>query len=454
MLRDADRDDKQSEHRRSKLMDTGIAYKALDMARESGADAARVVLAEGSSSTISLLNCETDTLRSSISSALNINLFVNGRYGTFSTNRLETSEVKAFIRDAVETTSLLAPDEFRTLPDPSICYDGKGFDLDLLDKDFNAITPEQKMAFISELASETPLSDPRLISVENEFEDEFQSEIVLDTNGLEVTDTQSFFSVSTECTVRGEDGIRPQGYWVDGSLKFSSLKKGAGAEAFGRALAMLGARKIKSGRYPVVLENVCAGSLVSTLLRALSGSSLQQRNSFLNDSLGRKVFPSTMNLCDRPHIPGMPGSTWYDAEGIATADMDIIKEGVVNTYFLGTYFARKMGLPVTVQAPSAPCFPINDGLDCRGQMRKTGRGILITGFNGGNCNGLTGDFSYGVEGFLFENGEMVHPIKEMNFSGNMLKLWNSLTLIGNDPLTYTRRQIPSLSFSEGEFSGL
>jgi len=435
-------------------MNTDIAYKALEMAREAGADAARVVLAEGCSSTISLLNGETDTLRSSISSALNVNIFANGRYGVFSTNRMEPSEVRAFIKDAVETTLLLAPDEFRALPDRSVCYDGKGFDLDLLDKGYDTITPEQKMKFISEIASETPLSDDRLISVENEFEDEFQSEIVLDTNGLEVTDTQSFFSVSTECTVRGEDGIRPQGYWVDGSLKFASLKKGCGARAFDRTVAMLGARKIKSGRYPVVLENVCAGSLVATLIKALSGSSLQQRNSFLNDSLGRKLFPETMTLCDRPHIPGMPGSTWYDAEGIATADTDIIREGVVSTYFLGTYYARKMGLPVTVQAPSAPCFPVNSAMDCRGLMHEMGHGILITGFNGGNCNGLTGDFSYGVEGFLFRNGKIVHPIKEMNFSGNMLKLWNHLALTGNDPLDYTRRQIPSLAFAEGEFSGL
>lgn len=435
-------------------MNTDIAYKALEMTREAGADAARVVLAEGCTSTITLLNSEIDTLSSSISSALNINIFTNGRYGSFSTNRLEPSQVRNFIKNAVETTSLLSPDEFRVLPDPALCYDGRGFDLDLLDKGYEDITPERKMEFISEIASETPDSDPRLISVDNEFEDEYQSEIVLDTNGLEVTDTQTFFSVSTECTVSGEDGIRPQGYWVDGSPKFSSLHKGCGTRAYDRTQAMLGARKIKSGRYPVILENVCAGSLISTLIKALSGASLQQRNSFLNDSLGKKLFPSSMTLCDRPHIPGMPGSTWYDAEGLATSDLDIIKEGVVSTYFLGTYYAGKMGLPVTVQAPSAPCFPINDGMDCRGIMHEMGRGILITGFNGGNCNGVTGDFSYGVEGFLFENGETVHPIKEMNFSGNMLKLWNTLALIGNDPLNYTRRQIPSLSFSEGEFSGL
>ncbi|MBQ0006767.1 MAG: TldD/PmbA family protein, partial [Alistipes sp.] len=258
----------------------------------------------------------------------------------------------------------------------------------------------------------------------------------------------------TECTVRDEGDLRPQNWWCDGSISFYGLKHDCGAMALSRTLEMTGARKLPSGYYDVVFENSCARSIVSTLINALYGSALQQRNSFLTDSIGKKLFPQKMSLCDRPHVPGMAGSTWYDAEGIATADMDIIKDGEVCTYFLGTYYALKMGMEVTVQSPSAVRFTKDDGTDCRGLMRQVGKGILVTGFNGGNCNPITGDFSYGVEGFLFENGEKVHPVKEMNFTGNMLRLWSRLLLTGNDPKDWTRWQIPSLAFGKCEFSGL
>lgn len=430
-----------------------IVYESLSMAQQEGALAARATLVEGCSTTISLLNGETDTMQSATNRALHLNIFTDGRYGVFTTNRLDTDEVRTFIANAVKATRLLVPDECRTLPDRSICYDGKGEDLRLVDERYFDITPEEKIDYLKKVAAQIP-ADSRLISTENQYEDFWTSETVTDTNGLDVSDTQTFFSASTECTVRGEGDVRPQNWWTDGSIRFSELGQNNGAMALRRSIDMIGAEKIASGHYDAVLENTCARSLVSTLMEALGGSALQQRNSFLVDSLGKKLFPEGMTLCDRPHIPGMTGSTWYDSEGIATADRDIIAGGKVCTYFLGTYYARKMALPVTVQSPSACRFLGVSDLDCSGMMRTLGRGIFITGFNGGNCNSLTGDFSYGVEGFLFENGEKVHPIKEMNFSGNMMNLWANLLLVGNDPKSYTRWQIPSLAFSRCEFSGL
>jgi len=434
-------------------IDRNIAYESLAMARKEGAQAARATLAGGCSTTITLLNGEIDTMKSATNQALHLNIFADGRYGVFTTNRLDPDDVKKFITNAVKATRLLVPDECRVLPDKSICYDGKGFDLHLEDKTYFDITPQQKIEYIREVSSRTP-ADSRLISTENQYDDTWISETVTDTDGLDVSDTLTQFSASTECTVRDEGDIRPQNWWSEECISFDRLGTDNGRIALQRTLDMTGARKIASGRYDTVLENTCARSLVYTLMDALSGSSLQQRNSFLLDSLGKKLFPDFMTLVDRPHIPWMSGSSWYDGEGIATADRDIISEGRVSTYFLGTYYARKMGMPVTTQSPSACRFLNDSGLDREGLMRNTGRGILITGFNGGNCNPATGDFSYGVEGFFFENGKRVHPIKEMNFSGNMLALWANLIMIGNDPRPGSRWQIPSLAFEKCEFSGL
>jgi len=430
-----------------------IAYEALSMIQKEGAQAARATLVQGCSTSITLLNGEIDTMQNATNRALHLNIFADGRYGVFTTNRLDADEVRKFISNAVKATKLLVPDECRVLPDRSICYDGKGKDLQLSDSGYFSITPQQKIDFLKEVSQRTG-ADDRLISTENQYEDEWTTELVTDTEGLDITESQSFFSSSTECTVRDREDIRPQNWWTDGSILFDSLSSTSGEKALCRTLDMIGAKKITSGKYDTVLENTCARSLVSTLMEALNGSALQQRNSFLNDSLGKQLFPAGMTICDRPHIPGMTGSTWYDAEGIATADRNIITEGRVDTYFLGTYYARKMGMPVTTQSPAACRFLNDSGLDCAALMRRIGRGILITGFNGGNCNPLTGDFSYGVEGFLFENGEKIHPIKEMNFSGNMMSLWAQLRMVGNDPRHHARWQIPSLAFGGCSFSGI
>ena len=140
--------------------------------------------------------------------------------------------------------------------------------------------------------------------------------------------------------------------------------------------------------------------------------------------------------------------------------MNIIEQGTINTYFLPTYYANKMETAPTVEGPSVPRITAGSpdgssaGLTLEQMIGQMNDGILITGFNGGNCNGTTGDFSYGIEGFRIENGEIRFPVKEMNITGNIVSLWNNLSLAGNDPRKCSRWQIPSLAFGEVDFSGL
>lgn len=434
-------------------MNKTIANKALEMAIRAGADSVRILLSEGSSSSISILNGSVDKLQRSSALSLGITLFLDGRFGVFYTNRIDEVVLSDFINNCIASVKFLSPDDCRILPDRSLCYDGKGKDLKQYDLSFDKIPTEKKKEFIMKIASEVDMRDKRIISAESVYEDCADEEYLIDSHGFEATDRQTIFGVSNECSINGDNGSKPQNMWFDTSMFFDTLSYGCGAKSFQRTLQMLGAKKIKSGKYSVVLENTISSKVVAPIIGALSGPSIQQNNSFLLDTLGKKIFPESLTFSEEPHIIGAQGSRYYDSEGLATRPLDIIREGVVETYFLSTYYARKLNMEPTIETPCAPCFKINSGVSMETILQSVDTGILVTGFNGGNCNGATGDFSYGIEGFYFEKGSIVHPIREMNMTGNILSLWKNILFIGNDPRKCVRWQIPTLAFGGVDFSG-
>lgn len=435
-------------------MNKEIAQKALETALSCGASDCRVSLSESTQTSISYLNGEIEKLQESTSAALGIAIFTEGRYGVFSTNRMDPDGLKPFLRRCIESCRLLAPDKCRTLPDPSLYYRGGKPDLGQCDPAFRTIPFSTKTGILEATDAEVDKSDPRLISTACDWDDFLRSDYTIDSAGLEVHSTSTFYSISCECTVRGHGEARPQNNWSEGSLFFDRLRRGCGRTAYERTVPMTEARKISSGKYNIVLENTVSARAVFALIAALNGSALQQKNSFLLDSLGKRLFPENLHIADNPLIPGRTGSGYYDSEGVATCFRDIIKDGKVATYFLSTYFANKLGMPRTSEDAFAVCFPENSGIGQDGILQRTGRGILITGFNGGNSNPVTGDFSYGIEGWYFENGQRQFPVKEMNLTGNFLDLWKKNLFIGNDPIDFMQWQIPTLAFEGADISGI
>ena len=230
------------------------------------------------------------------------------------------------------------------------------------------------------------------------------------------------------------------------------IKSGIGTKALERVLKKLGQRKAASGKYTMIVDPMNAGQLLSPLLSALYGSALQQKSSFLLNKLNTKVGSDKLNLMDEPHLIGARGARYFDNECVATERRPIFENGTLKTYFIDTYNSKKMGVEPTISSPSLLILqPGNKDLD--GLVADVQKGILVTGFNGGNSNKSTGDFSYGIEGFLIENGKLVQPVNEMNVTGNMITLWSSLVAVGNDPRLSSSWRIPSLVFEGVDFSG-
>lgn len=431
-----------------------IARWAMEFAQKSGAQACKVTIAAGSSSSFDILNEKLDKLQQSSENRMDISLYVDGRFGRISTNRINKTELKRFIQNGIDSVRYLAEDPARVLPDPSLYFKGKGGDLKLYDPKFDMLQPEEKIALAKNAVAEIYKTDNRIVSVSGGYGDGVEGVYMITSNGFEGEQLFSYYSVSASVSIKGEGDARPEDYWYDNANTWDELKKeDIGREALRRCLRKLGQQKMKSGRYAMLIGNRQVSRLLSPIIQSLYGSSLQQKNSFLIDKLNQKLFSDKLTITDDPHIVGARGAKWFDNEGVATKKRSVIEKGVLKTYYIDTYSAKKMDIPQTIANPSTLVFEL--GTKSFDQILAGMKsGIWVTGFNGGNSNPTTGDFSFGIEGFWIENGKTVKPISEMNITGNLITLFTQITEIGNDPNTRSSTQTPSILFDGVDFSGM
>lgn len=431
-----------------------IARWAMEYALRNGCQSARVSIVTADSNSFEYRNKQLDQLEQSSENKLYIELFVNGKYGSFSTNRLEQNELQSFIRQGIKSTDYMAQDNCRQLPNDERYYIPDGQDLQLFDPTLSALSPDIKLKLARQAIDEIYEADKRIISISSSYTDGQSAEYMLTSNGFEDENTGSWCSVSVSVTLKTDGDARAESYWYDSAIFWDDLiKNGIAKEALERTKRKIGQAKIETGTYDMLLDNTVSARLLSPLIGAMYGSALQQKNSFLLDKLDQKIVSGKLTVKDTPHLAKAFGARWYDGEGVATYNQAIIKDGILKTYFLDTYNALKMGVEPTIASPSI--INLEHGKRNFNQILKSVRkGIWVTGFNGGNTNSTTGDFSFGVEGFLVENGQVVRPISEMNITGNILLLWNTLKEVGNDPRTNSSWRIPSLLFEDVDFSGL
>ena len=439
-----------------------LTRQALRTAREAGAQNARATLNKSTEDLIATLNGEVDKVTHCEDRSLSLSLFVDGRYGSFSTNRLEKDSLREFIFKAAGITRLLAEDPCRHLPSPDRqCRTAvTGQEMQIFDPGVEDIRSEDRIASaLGAAAFGKGLDDGKswkLVSEEGEYSDAVYDMFVADTQGLECRHTETCLDYGVEVTIEDEDGEKYSGYWWDSAPDRAGFDASAcGAEALRRASSHIGSDAVQGGRYNMIVESDVASKMVSPILRALSGYSIQQNDSFLMDAIGKQVFPEGLTIMDCPHILGQTGSKLFDSEGVATEEAPIIDKGTVSRYFINTYMAEKLGMQPTVEEairPKVMPWP-RPGMSRQDLMDLCGSGILVTDFNGGNSNTATGDFSYGIEGFLFENGKIVKPVSEMLVTGNFRQLWQGLLGIADDARSCMSKLIPTLAFSNVDFNG-
>lgn len=458
-----------------------IARFCIDSALRHGASGARVSLTKSMIDSSMMLNGELDKVTHSADRSIYMYIYADGRYGTFSTNRLEKEELEDFIGKAISMVRMLGEDLCRTLPEAGrTAKDARtGLELDLYDATIAESGSDTRLERTERISIYKDLTRKweqdgyliadgtghkyHLISEECEYTESFEDNYVCDSQGFEGRHTETSFSTFCEMTIEDGEGNKYSGFWWDATPKFSELDlKGCSARALDKAVRQIGPKSRRGGRYRMVVDCNAASRLVSPLFTALNASSIQQKMSFMEDSFGKRIFPEGFTIMDMARTAGKAGSRLFDTEGVATKDAPVIEDGVVKQYFINTYMSNKMELEPTVEDISRPCvMPYMKGktlplaekdLSLEVIMKHCGSGVLVTGFNGGNCNPATGDFSFGVEGFAFSRGKITHPVREMLITGNMIELWNNLIAAGTDARSSARWQIPSLAFEGVSFS--
>ncbi len=407
---------------------------------------ARLALLRNVEEKLCVINGKVDKQERSESVSLAITLYIEGREGFFYTNVLDDDSLSRFVRQSIETTRLLAPDAARGLVSPERYYRGGGVDLRNCDRTLEHTPTQHKLTLAQQCNAEAYGVDSRVINVDTRYVDRTHEARYLTTNGFDASESSSRCTLTTLVSVQGEGDAKPMDGWGQTRLFLSDLPaQGIGQVALQRALRKIGQRSVPAGRYTMVVEGPVAGDLLQPVLSALGGQALQQHSSFLEGKLHQQVGSEKLHLIDNPHIPGTRGATYFDYDGAATSPRQVFDHGRLSTYFIDTPMSRKLHMPPTTQGPHHLILqPSDDSLD--EVLRQHHECILVTDFNGGNCNPVTGHFSYGIEGLLYRDGQLVQPISGMNITGNMLDLWHYLIHVANDADPYETDLIPSLVF--------
>ncbi len=430
-----------------------LAKWVMQTALDKGAREVSVNIFSGQSSSVEVRNEKIDKLEQANQAGMSVRLIVDRKYSVHSTNRLDNrNELSRFLEEAIAGTKYLSEDEHRSLPDPALYYRGGGPDLESFDSEFEKINPEEKIKKAFSIEKEILGKNNKIISVTASYSDGLASSVMITSNGFEGDTSNSYYGVSASVSVDGGDA-RPQSGWSDSSVFYKKLiSEGVANRALERAIRKIGQKKISSGKMTMIVENRLAGQLLRPLVSALSGSAIQQKNSFLVDSMDKQVGSDILKLVDDPFIPSGRGSKHFDNEGLALSKRTVFEKGILRSFYIDTYYGKKLGLAPT--SGSTSNVVLGAGKRSLEEIFSSiDRGILITGFNGGNTNGATGDFSYGIEGFLIEGGKEIQAVSEMNITGNMKDLWMSLVETGNDVYDKSSWRTPSLVFKDIDFSG-
>ncbi len=385
-----------------------IADKSVQMALDAGASAVMVSLDKAKTEIYALLDGEIDNIRQTGDRSLTFNIYADGKYGTFSTNRFEEDSLRDFLCKAVETVRMLVADPFRGLPDKKdLATDAvNGDEMGLCWYGYDSVTREEKLEMARRVSVFGEFSAPssdrnwRVVSEEVEYNNTLSDTYLTSSDGCRCRQTETSFEVSSQVTVEDNEGNKYTGLWWDYDVSPEKvLTSECGRKAVEMAVMQIAPVNADKGKYTMVVSRLVSGRLLQPVLNALSSLSVYQKSSFLVDALGKQVFSKGLNVVDMPLEKGKSGAILFETDGRACRNREIITDGVVKENFTSIYMSRKLGIPPTSSCPNRPVLQpfVSEELlggerggvsgDGLGGGRGTGLGVERSG---GHC-GVSGD---------------------------------------------------------------
>ena len=340
-----------------------IADKSVQMALDAGASAVMVSLDKAKTEIYALLDGEIDNIRQTGDRSLTFNIYADGKYGTFSTNRFEEDSLRDFLCKAVETVRMLVADPFRGLPDKKdLATDAvNGDEMGLCWYGYDSVSRDEKLEMARRVSVFGEFSAPssdrnwRVVSEEVEYNNTLSDTYLTSSDGCRCRQTETSFEVSSQVTVEDNDGNKYTGLWWDYDVSPEKvLTSECGRKAVEMAVMQIAPVNADKGKYTMVVSRLVSGRLLQPVLNALSSLSVYQKSSFLVDALGKQVFSKGLNVMDMPLEKGKSGAILFETDGRACRNREIISDGVVKENFTSIYMSRKLGIPPTSSCPNRP----------------------------------------------------------------------------------------------------
>jgi PmbA protein len=397
-----------------------------------------------------------ETIKEATTQSLWLNVYKNGKYAVQSTPDFRETTLDKFIAKACKNVDYIEKDPFRTLPPAKYIEGRKEIDLNIFDSTLGKMSPDDKHRIAREIEKSCiEHGGEKVVSVEAGVNASENENLVVASNGFSGSSKSTSIWMGASMSAQDEGDRKPSGYYWVGCRHLNDLPDTAevGIKAAERTLGLMGAKKLKTETLPIIVENRATSRLLGGFMAGLYGSNIQQERSFLHDKKGQVVASPKLTIMDDPYIEKGFGSRLFDSDGFPTKKRTWVKQGRVEEFLIDWYYSQKLQCEPTTGGTTNLTIEAGDkSLDQL--MKDVERGILVTGFIGGNSNSTTGDFSIGIIGQLFENGNPVQAIAEMNIADNHLEFWKKLEETGNDPWLYGSWVIPSLLFNDVVVAGV
>jgi PmbA protein len=434
---------------------TDLVSFALEEARRQGASQSEVDASVSRGLSVSVRLGEVDTVEYQRDRGLAVTVYFGKRKGSASTADLASSAVLETVGKACAIARYTAEDPYAGLIEP----EALARDIPDLDLDHPwDLSPERAIEIARDCEAAGLGVDPRIRNSEGGSVGSQRHSGVYG-NSLGFLAGYSSTSHSVSCSLIAEAGGEMQrDHWYTVARDAADLEDGArvGRIAGERALARLGARRLTTRKAPVAFTPDVARGLIGHFIGAIRGTSQYRKASFLLDAAGSQVFPAFLQMHERPHLPKGLASSPFDQEGAATRDRELIRDGVLDGYVLGSYSARRLGLKTTGNAGGIHNLIVaasDGGLDAEAFLARLDTGLLVTELMGQGVNGVTGDYSRGASGFWVERGAIQHPVHEVTIAGNLKRMYLDIAAVGSDTDARGTVRTPSLLVSEMTIAG-
>jgi PmbA protein len=432
---------------RNQKLETDLRELAQDIVRRAtagGASAAECVIREGDEFSTLVRLGQVETLKESGSKAIGVRVFFGQRAASTYSSDFSRAGLDRMVSSALELAKITSEDPFGGIPDASQLGSVKG-NLDLYSSDVYSLPGEERISYARRAEKAALDFDPRIKNSEGgSFDAATGRKVLANSHGFVGEYQRSYSSIAAVPIAQDEKGAMQRDYWFSVARNLGRLEspEHVGKIAAQRTIRRLGARKVKTAQVPIVFDPMVAVSILDHIFEGINGDSVYRGASFLAGKLGQKIAGDSVTVIDDGTMVGGFGTSPFDGEGVPTRRTVVIDNGVLKSYLLNTYTAKKLGLATTGNASRglAGTPGIGPGNYFLQPGSKTPQqiisgikdGLYVTEFLGHGANLVTGDYSRGASGLWISGGELTFPVEEITVAGNLKEMFFNISEIGND----------------------